>query len=148
MPPQDARGVGQDQELRRDGVQVVGEGLVGGPGQLGAAGAVGEMIERGDDAGRAEGDDEGGDEPGDRDGRAAEHATSLPASGGGRRLLLLPRMAQVEELALHSARNEAERAVDAVEGADVVERELAELVGRDREEAQVERLHGAGRRGG
>src|SRR5664280_1952845 len=65
-----------------------------------------------------------------------------PASGRRHRPLLRLPAPQVLELALHSARNEAERGVDAVERPHVVERELAELVRRDRER-QVDRLGGA-----
>src|SRR5450756_3093862 len=66
-----------------------------------------------------------------------------PASRHRHRPLLRLPTTQVLELALHSARNEAECRVHAVERPDVVEGELAELV-RGNREWQVHGLSGAG----
>ena len=127
------------------GVEVGRDGSVGRPGQLRAARAAGQVVEGGDDAGRAEGEDDRRHDPGDHDRVRPEsrHLRYPPrAAGTGSCFFFGNRRYRSSPSILRGMKPKARWTPSS--GPDVVEGELAELVGRHGEEAEVERLHGAG----
>ena len=118
--------------------------LVAGPVSSGRGRRSRQVVHRRDEPGAPERDQRRDGEPDDRRARSrssggrrgrADHARIMPrpaAPGPGA-------FAGGGEAALHRPRLEPELPADAVERADVVELELAQLVGRDRER-QAERL--------
>ena len=146
--------VGQDQQLVGGGVDRGQGRLVARPRQLGPRRGPGQVVRRGDDPGPAHRDQQRGGEPGDGEDEGPdqlhgpERSRSRPRAplvrSPDRQLGRLPRLSlvgllvgqrlrDVGEPALHRPRLEPEGRLDRVEGADVVELELAQLVGGDRE---------------